>query len=194
METTKTISKSVAQKYYAPADEATKEVLRELFGADFFKFDYTDIKTYSDACNVLGMPEHIMQSDTRGIMEFQAMANAVYKLLVICKAMNSDTGSYYDKDGWGYYPVFVLYSKQEMEEMGEAKCKEKGIHQLLAAASAIDSDHSGVRCADTNSRGAITAAYSGFPLCLNSEEKAEYVGKQFFELCCACYGVTPKMD
>ena len=31
-------------------------------------------------------------------------------------------------------------------------------------------------------------------LCLNSEEKAEFVGKQFFELCCACYGVTPKID
>lgn len=194
METTKTISKSVAQKYYAPADEATKKVLRELFGADFFKFDYTDIKTYSDACNVLGMPEHIMQRDTRGIMEFQAMANAVYKLLVICKAMNSDTGSCYDKDGWCYYPVFVLYSKQEMEEIGKAKCKEKGIHQLLAAAYANHSDYSGVRCADTAYRGAPTLAGYGFPLCLNSEEKAKYVGKQFFELCCACYGVTPKMD
>lgn len=194
MKTTKTISKSVAKKYYAPADEATKKVLRELFGADFFKFDYTDIKTYSDACNVLGMPEHIMQSDIRGIMEFQAMANAVYKLLVICKAMNSDTGSCYDKDGWGYYPVFVLYSKQEMEEIGKAKCKEKGIHQLLAAASAHLSDYLGVRCASADNRGAGTYAYCGFPLCLNSEEKAKYVGKQFFELCCACYGVTTKMD
>ena len=168
--------------------------MRELFGADALKFDYTSIKTYADACDVLGMPEHLMQSDTRGIMEFQAMANAVYKLLVICKAMNSDTGSYYDKDGWGYYPVFVLYSKQEMEEMGEAKCKEKGIHQLLAAANATASDHSGVRCAIADIRGAATSADYGFPLCLNREEKAKYVGKQFFELCCACYGVTPKMD
>lgn len=189
-----TVSKADAIKYYSAASEETKEVMRELFGADALKFDYTSIKTYADACDVLGMPEHLMQSDTRGIMEFQAMANAVYKLLVICKAMNSDTGSYYDKDGWGYYPVFVLYSKQEMEEMGEAKCKEKGIHQLLAAADAYYSDISGVRCAYTNPRGAIADATYGFPLCLNSEEKAKYVGKQFFELCCACYGVTPKMD
>lgn len=194
MEQTKTISRAEAQRYYAPADETTKEVLRELFGADFFKFDYTDIKTYSDACHVLGMPEHLMQADTRGIMEFQAMASAMYKLLVICKAMNSDTGSFYDEEGWGYHPVFVLYSKQKMEEMGEAKCKEKGIYQLLAAAFADISDLSGVRCATTSNRGALTIAYYGFPLCLNSEEKAKYVGKQFFELCCACYGVTPKMD
>lgn len=33
-----------------------------------------------------------------------------------------------------------------------------------------------------------------FSLCLNSIEKAEFVGKQFSELCCACYGITPKMD
>ena len=194
MEQTKTISRAEAQRYYAPADETTKEVLRELFGADFFKFDYTDIKTYSDACHVLGMPEHLMQADTRGIMEFQAMASAMYKLLVICKAMNSDTGSFYDEEGWGYYPVFVLYSKNEMKEMGEARCKKLGIHQLLAAAGAGNADNSGVRCATTSDRGAITYAHCGFPLCLNSEEKAEYVGKQFFELCCACYGVTPKMD
>ena len=121
------------------------------------------------------------------------MANAMQQLLVICEAINGN-GSWYNEYGWGYYPVFVLYSKQEMEEMGEAKCKEKGIHQLLAAANAAHSGYAGVRCANTHNRGAHTTAYSGFPLCLNSEEKAKYVGKQFFELCCACYGVTPKMD
>lgn len=189
-----TVKKADAVKHYSAASDETKEVLRELFGADAFKFDYTSIKTYADACNLLGMPEHLMGCDQRGIMEFQGMASAMYKLLVICKAMNSDTGSYYDEDGWGYYPVFVLYSKEEMAEMGEAKCKERGIHQLLAAAYAIDAEGAGVRCAVTSYRGASTSAYCGFPLCLNSEEKAGYVGKQFFELCCACYGVTPKMD
>ena len=29
---------------------------------------------------------------------------------------------------------------------------------------------------------------------ITSYEKAEFVGNQFFELCCACYGLTPKMD
>ena len=189
-----TVKKADAVKHYSAASDETKEVLRELFGADAFKFDYTSIKTYADACNLLGMPEHLMGCDQRGIMEFQGMASAMYKLLVICKAMNSDTGSYYDEDGWGYYPVFVLYSKEEMAEMGEAKCKERGIHQLLAAANANNAEVAGVRCANTYHRGALTYAHCGFPLCLNSEEKAEYVGKQFFELCCACYGVTPKMD
>ena len=25
-------------------------------------------------------------------------------------------------------------------------------------------------------------------------EKAKFVSKQFFELCCQCYGLNPKMD
>ena len=91
-------------------------------------------------------------------------------------------------------PVFVLYSKEEMQQLGEEECKRRGIHQLLAAASAHYSENAGVRCAGTYYRGAFTCAHFGFPLCLNSEEKAEFVGKQFFELCCACYGITPKMD
>ena len=93
-----------------------------------------------------------------------------------------------------YYPVFVLYSKQEMSKLGEAECKRKGIHQLLAACIASHAEVAGVGCAFMYYRGAYTAADCGFPLRLNSKEKAEFVGKQFFELCCACYGVTPKMD
>ncbi|MCM1532772.1 MAG: hypothetical protein NC114_10955, partial [Ruminococcus flavefaciens] len=141
-----TVNKSDALKYYGAASEETKEVLRELFGEDTFKFDYHSIKTYNDACHLLGMPEHLMACDQRGIMNFQHMANAMYKLLVICKAMNSDTGSYYDENGCGYYPVFVLYNKREMAEMSEAKRKEYGIHQLLAAAVADSTEHAGVRC------------------------------------------------
>lgn len=196
-----TVKKADAVKHYSAASDETKEVLRELFGADAFKFDYNSIKTFEDACNQLGISHRIefRYADEDTVIpayckDFAGMSVAMYQLLVICKAMNSDTGSYYDADGWGYYPVFVLYSKEEMAEMGEAKCKELGIHQLLAAAVAGNAESAGVRCAGTVGRGAYTSALSGFPLCLNSEEKAEYVGKQFFELCCACYGVTPKMD
>ena len=90
-----------------------------------------------------------------------------------------------------------ISTKQSQSVQGVPALHNSGFggsgNQLLAAANANNSDNSGVRCAITYYRGAHTRAYSGFPLCLNSEEKAEYVGKQFFELCCACYGVTPKM-
>ena len=187
-----TLDKDTLLCAYRAGNADQKEILEHLFGKDMFTPNWREITSYEKACEVLGI-------ETRGFKEvgdrpqYMRMANAMQQLLVICEAINAG-GSCYDKDGRGYYPAFVLYSKQEMEEMGKAKCKEKGIHQLLAAANAPTSDYSGVRCASTTYRGAGTDALYGFPLCLNSEEKAEFVGKQFFELCCACYGVTPKMD
>ena len=42
----------------------------------------------------------------------------------------------------------------------------EGFYQLLAAAYAAYAEDAGVRCANANNRGAGTAAYYGFPLCL----------------------------
>ena len=187
-----TVEKSSVLAAYKAGSAEQKEILEHLFGKDAFAPNWREITSYEKACEVLGIEPREFK-EIGGRPQYMRMANAMQKLLVICEAINAG-GDWYDKDGWGYYPVFVLYSKHEMNELGEAECKRKGIHQLLAACLAADAERAGVRCAYTNSRGASTCAYCGFPLCLNSEEKAEFVGKQFFELCCTCYGITPKMD
>lgn len=187
-----TVEKSSVLAAYKAGSADQKEMLEHLFGKKPFAFDWREITSYEKACEALG----IQASEFKEIgdrPQYMRMANAMQQLLVICEAINAG-GGWYDKDGWGYYPVFVLYSKHEMDELGEAECKRKGIHRLLAACPAHDAELAGVRCAHTHSRGAGTHASYGFPLCLNSEEKAEFVGKQFFELCCTCYGITPKMD
>lgn len=187
-----TLDKDTLLAAYRAGNADQKEILEHLFGKNVFAPNWREITSYEKACEVLGI-------ETRGFKEvgdrpqYMRMANAMQQLLVICEAINAG-GGWYDKDGYGYYPVFVLYSKQEMDKLGEAECKRKGIHWLFAACTASDVGYAGVRCACTNYRGAVTYADYGFPLCLNSEEKAEFVGKQFFELCCACYGITPKMD
>ena len=187
-----TLDKKTLLAAYRAGNADQKEILEHLFGIDVFAPNWREITSYEKACEVLGIePREFKEIGDRP--QYMRMANAMQQLLVICEAINAGDGSY-DKDGWGYYPVFVLYSKHEMDELGEAECKRKGIHQLLAACYAHVAEHAGVRCANTDNRGAATGAHFGFPLCLNSEEKAEFVGKQFFELCCACYGITPKMD
>lgn len=127
-----TVDKDDVKKAYSTANDETKEVLRKLFGDDVFKFDYRKIKTYADACHVLGLPEHIMVNNLGiyGITEFQDIANAMYKLMVICKAMNSDTGYYCDESGWGYSPSLMYYTKEEMDELGEKECKRKGVYKV----------------------------------------------------------------
>lgn len=187
-----TVEKSSVLSAYKAGSADQKEMLEHLFGKEPFAFDWREITSYEKACEALGIQAREFK-EIGDRPQYMRMANAMQQLLVICEAINAG-GGWYDKDGWGYYPVFVLYSKHEMDELGEAECKRKGIHQLLAACYAGTAEDAGVRCAYTSTRGANTSAHYGFPLCLNSEEKAEFVGKQFFELCCTCYGITPKMD
>ena len=187
-----TVEKSSVLAAYKAGSADQKEMLEHLFGKEPFAFDWREITSYEKACEALGIQAREFK-EIGDRPQYMRMANTMQQLLVICEAINAG-GGWYDKDGWGYYPVFVLYSKQEMDKLGEAECKRKGIHQLLAACLAHSAEYAGVRCAYTVYRGADTYASFGFPLCLNSEEKAEFVGKQFFELCCTCYGLTPKMD
>lgn len=186
------VEKSALLAAYKAGNADQKEMLEHLYGKELFAFDWREVTSYEKACEVLGIQAREFK-EIGDRPQYMKMANAMQQLLVICEAINGN-GSWYDKNGWGYYPVFVLYSKEEMQQLGEEECKRRGIHQLLAAATAHGSETAGVRCAITYVRGALTDAHYGFPLCLNSEEKAEFVGKQFFELCCACYGITPKMD
>lgn len=187
-----TLDKSALLAAYRAGNADQKEILEHLFGKDVFTPKWREITSYEKACEVLGIePREFKEIGVRP--QYMRMANAMQQLLVICEAINAD-GNWYDKDGWGYYPIFVLYGKQEMDELGEANCKSKGIHRLLAACAALNAEPAGVRCTSTGVRCERINSACGFPLCLNTKEKAEFVGNQFFELCCACYGVTPKID
>lgn len=187
-----TIQRSSLVAAYRAGNEEQKQMLEQLCGKEVFATNWSDITSYEKACEVLGIQVREFK-EIGGRPQYMRMANAMQQLLVICEAINGN-GGWYDSDGYGYFPVFVLYTKNEMQEYGEAECKRKGIHQLLAACYASFAENAGVCCAITSDRGADMVARYGFPLCLNSQEKAAFVGEQFFELCCMCYGLTPKMD
>ena len=190
MEELKVNKKDLLTAYHAGNSEQ-KAVLEKLYGKEVFAYDWREITSYEKACEVLGI-EALEFKEIGDRPQYMRMANAVQQLLVICEAINAN-GKWYDEEGFGYYPVFVLYSKEEMEELCETECEKKGIHHLLAA-GAGNSVADGVRSTYTHNRVVNTYANYVFPLCLNSDEKAKFVGKQFFELCCKCYGLTPKMD
>lgn len=149
------------------------------------EFDFHEIKTFADACEKLGMKEHLLTGSIGGDREAQGQAQALYKLLIIQKAMNN--GVWRDKDGWSYYPYWVLYSKEEMELMSEEEKQKKGIRRLLSCASAAIAENAGVSCASAYYRGANTKYC--FPLCFNSEEAALYAAHQFEDLFFQYYGI-----
>lgn len=154
------------------------------------QFDFHEIETFADACMRLGISAESLHVDSLGDKEAFLQANALYKLLIIQKAINND--KWRDEEGWSYYPYWKLYSKDEMESMSEEEKQRKGIKQLLSYAN---SDYAGVarvRCALAIYRGEHTSTNFGFPLCFNSEEAARYAAKQFEDLFFQYYGIKVK--
>lgn len=154
------------------------------------EFDFHKIETFADACMRLGISAESLQADSLGDVEALLQANALYKLLVIQKAMNN--GAWSDKNGWSYYPYWVFYSKEETERMSEEERQRNNIKRLLSCADANGVESAGVRCAVANRRGADTSTYYGFPLCFNSEEAALYAAHQFEDLFFQYYGIKYK--
>lgn len=189
------INKNDVLALYKTGSVEQKTLLEKLYGKETFTFDWHEITSYEKACEVLGIqPVNIKETSNRPA--YINTANAVQQLLTICEAINGP-GSWYDEVGWGYYPVFALYTEEELQclgELGEEERKNKGIYPLVSTVDVCDAKYVGVRCMSALDRDQCSFVRCSIPIRLNSEEKAEFVGKQFFELYCNCCGLVPKMD
>lgn len=168
-------------------------MLEHLYGEEIFEHNWREITSYKKACKVLGI-EVLKFREIGDRPQYMCMANAMQQLLVICEAINGN-GKWYDENGCSYFPAFDLYSKDEMDELGKNECKSKEIHKLSTAAN-IDrlKNAAGIQQVIEGFYGVNSGVHYGFPISFNSEEKANFVGKQFFELCCQCYGLTLQKD
>ena len=151
------------------------------------QFDFHEIKTFEDACKRLGLPAEALTVESFGVASAFSQANALYKLLIIQKAINNNV--WCDEDGWNYYPYWVLFSKEEIESMSEEEKQKKGIRQLLQCAGTWIS---GVCCAHVDGRCAYTYTDCSFPLRYNSKEAALYAANQFEDLFFQYYGIKVK--
>lgn len=180
------INKATVISCFNNASEETKDALKHLFGEKIFEFDYTSIKTFEDACNRIRVSANALSAVGSHFNRAFVQANALYKLIIIQEAIND--GQPLDEDGDAWYPYWVLYSKEEIAEMGEDKRKANNI-KLLSCVSSSNAETAGVRGANASNRGASTHTHCGFPLCFGSEEKALYAGKQFESLYLQYYGL-----
>ena len=188
-----TINKDKLAEVYQNASAETKEALKSLFG-DESNFidkpkpnldDYTTIKTYEDACEALGMVPILNQSDyeltdDNGYMVyFPPHIIALMKLETISRALwGKDWTPEPDAEGSKnfYYPVFALYTQQEIEDMDEDE------REGLLSASANNSVTAGFNYMWTNNSSSHKSAGISSRLYQEDSEKAEYFGKQFLEL------------
>lgn len=177
MKTIEVTEKEVKAAFDVAKTDEMKNVLKALFCKDEEGKpnldDYTSIKTYEDACKALGepvfeepedMPKHIV-----ALMKLETISRALW---------GKDWMPEPDAEGskWFYYPVFALYTQQEIENMDE---DERG---GLLSAHADNGASAGFGCLRTDYRSSYAGADSGFRLCQENYEKAKYFGKQFLEL------------
>ncbi len=146
-------------------------------------FDFHNIKTFEDACERLGIDVRPLAYPFGGDEELFLQALALYKLLIIQKAINN--GVWRDKDDWSYYPYWSLYTKEEMKPLSKEEKQRKNIKQIRSYAY---SNHSGVRCSGAN-RGVYAYSDYGAPFCYNSKEAALYAANQFESLFLDYYGI-----
>ena len=188
MKTIEVTEKEVKAAFEVAKTDEMKNVLKALFCKDEEGKpnldDYTSIKTYEDACEALGVepifnePNPIM--NLYGVeYEVEPHIIALMKLETISRALWGKTWKPEpDADGSKlfYYPVFALYTQQEIEDMDE---DERG---GLLSAHAGNGAIAGFGFLHTNHRSSNASAYNGFRLCQETREKALYFGRQFLEL------------
>lgn len=188
MKTIEVTEKEVKAAFDVAKTEEMKNVLKALFCKDEEGKpnldDYTTIKTYEDACEALSVepifnePNPIM--NLYGVeYEVEPHIIALMKLETISRALwGKDWMPEPDASGSKlfYYPVFALYTQQEIENMDE---DERG---GLLSADAVYGATAGFGYLGTDSRSSTAAADNGFRLCQETREKALYFGKQFLEL------------
>lgn len=153
-------------------------------------FDFREIKTFADACEKLGMKEHLLADILGEDREAYGQVQALYELLIIQKAINN--GEWCNEDGFSYSPYWMFYTKEDIEFMSEENMQRMGIRKIISCAVAPDTAVSGVRYAPAPVRGTYTSKSGDFPLCFSSEEAARYAAQQFEDLFFKFYGIRVK--
>lgn len=177
----------------AAKSQEVKDVLAALFCKPENKpnlDDYKSIKSYEDACEALDLTPIYSDKSKRAIcehinnhwdyrQEFPKHIMALMKLEVISRALwGRDWEPKPDPNGREtfWWPWFYLYTQAEIDRMSD---EEKG---ALLAGYAGSGAYAGFGFLLTNDRSSHALASFGFRLCQETEEKAEYFGRQFKEL------------
>ena len=176
---------------YAMADDNTRKILAVLVGDNETTAtpsqpapslsDYTTIRSYEDACVALGESMDVEKLVAAGVPNHII---AQMKLEHICKALwGGENKCQPTADGskvW-WYPVMALWTPGEISNMSDDE------RRALLSANANDGATAGFGFLNAYYRSSHSRANSGFRLCLDTEEKAEYFGKQFVELWAEAY-------
>lgn len=164
-----------ALKAYKNSDNYGKKILEDLFGKEFYKIDIKErVKCLEGAITALGM-------ENQAVKDYYAIARktsakdivAFAKLRVIAEALNEEWKPNTDIYMGNYYTSFLLYTKEEYEEL-DAKKK-------LDCLVICRTDEENIY-AEVDSKLAVSYVDIDYKISFKSRELARYCGWQFFDI------------
>lgn len=158
---------------------STMKVLEALFGEDMFKpKDITErVKTFDDAMMILGEEHPLVREWHLGENLFPDL-EAYLQLRVICAALNEGWDPKFYEGETRYYPWCLLYTKEEIDKIGEAEAHKRNI----VSTDGYQTEFAGFGFAYSLLAPSAASSVFGSRLCLKSGALAEYCGKQFINL------------
>lgn len=179
------INKENVLNAYGSATDEQKAMLEIIFGKDTFKSkDITErIKTFEDACKELGSDHPLVLAYQNTNLRDAEVANdnkdfiAYMKLRIIVAALNEGWEPQFIPGEYRWSPYFVLYTKDEIDEMDE-KTRTRVVYRSGSNANA----YGGVSYASSSHDSAGVDAVIGSRLAFKTDDLAEYAGKQFIEI------------
>ena len=190
MERNITITLEKAVEWYNSGNDTLKEVALQAFSRDELLYNYRNIKSLRDACEVLGFDYVGIRTTALSIAKISKSSAAMFQLNIIRKALNLGQNLHLTKnpeDSYIYYPYNPFITKSstyyksdinsgKMEVIG--KIKSKGEEYNVLGGSANDDGYAGLGIFYSNDGVGYANASIGFLGCAN-EEIAQHFGKYF---------------
>ncbi len=181
-----------AQEWYNSGNESLKEIALQAFNESELKFDFRNIKSLSDACNVLGLDYNVILSETCYMKRISRASAAMFNLNIIKKALNLGKELSFTKnpeDSYIYYPFNPIIRRDSIyysDEIKDGKIKIVGKFKVEGEIYLIlgDSAIAGVTCfsglSAFNPKNGSSQAFSNIAfLGCASREIAEHFSKYF---------------
>lgn len=190
MERNITITLEKAKEWYNSGNDSLKEIALQAFSRDELLYNYRNIKSLSDACEVLGFDYVGITAMALSIARFSKSSAAMFKLNIIRKALNLGQDLHLTKDpedSYIYYPYNPFVTKSstyykdkinlgKMEVIG--KIKSEGEEYNVLGGGAADGGYAGLGRFYSDYGVGYSSANVGFLGCAN-EEIAQHLGKYF---------------
>jgi hypothetical protein len=190
MERNITITLEKAVEWYNSGNDTLKEVALQAFSRDELLYNYRNIKSLRDACEVLGFDYVGIRTTALSIAKISKSSAAMFQLNIIRKALNLGQDLHLTKDpedSYIYYPYNPFVTKSSTHYKSEinsgkieviGKIKSEGEEYNVLGGNAYAGGYAGLGYFSSGNGVGYTDATFGFLGCA-SKEIAEHFSKYF---------------